>query len=568
MAQAIPTLRRLRIPAPTVHAGLTGPAYALATLEALVGLSAAVGAVLIVPGISEDLFRYQYLTGGPVPVVGLAVVAILSLAAASTVLTGHRRGAALSVAAGVALVVYELAESLALGNLLTPPAGVHGIGTLLLWLQPVFVVVGLAMIVVGGRIWSYGARPIDAHPHLVGGTAANRLAIALTVVALLATSVYGWAAASSATSMEARFLAWGMGTTYDWTRFPSRPLPAASTPSLFPEASLPIDLAKATGSANPDQFFTSSDTTAVLAIQHGTLVLERYFNGATRSRPITAFSDTKSWDSALVGAAIADGYITSVDDRVTKYIPELAGKDPRFSQLTLRDLLAMRSGLAMDRSGLIANDDSVLYNTPALRQAVLDRVRFASAPGSTFSYNDFNHMLLGLVLERATGRTVTQWLDETLWQPMGAQQAGAFLIDSTSGGFEKMASGLTGIPLDLVRIGELYLHVGAWQGTQVIPRAWVAETTDYATGSPTRFPGVRYGMGWWTRVIDGQPVFYAWGDHGEFVLVVPGLDTVVARFGRQFGFGAPAGDSTGGNAGVEIWPTVLTHIAEAAATRG
>ena len=283
---------------------------------------------------------------------------------------------------------------------------------------------------------------------------------------------------------------------------------------------------------------------------------------------ITSFSDTKSWDSALVGAAIAAGYIHSVDDPVTRYIPELARKDPRFAAITLRDLLAMRSCLAWDTCGFPVNDDSVVWNTPTLRQAVLTRVHIVAPQGRAFKYSDFNLLLLGIVLERATGRTVTQWLDQTLWNTLGAQAPGSFLIDSVAGGFEKMESGLNGTPLDLIRLGELYLHQGAWNGRQLIPRQWVAQTTDYASAGPTRFPGVRYGLGWWTRVIDGTRVYYAWGDHGEYVLVAPELDIVVARFGRQYGFDAPRGDSTGGSVGVQTWPDVLTHIATTvAATR-
>lgn len=369
--------------------------------------------------------------------------------------------------------------------------------------------------------------------------------------------------------MWARFIAWGDGTTYDWARFPSRPLPAAASPAFFAQAPLQVDLTGATGSSNPDRFFTSSETTALLVIQHDNLVLEHYYNGADRNTMITAFSDTKSWDSAMVGAAIAAGYIRSIDDPVTAYIPELARRDPRFASITIRNLLEMRSGLDWSSSGFVINDDSVVYNTTALRQAVLDRVRIVGPPDVTFRYNDFNPLLLGIVLERATGRTVTQWLDPTLWEPLGAQSPGSFSLDSVGGGFEKMPSGLNGTPIDLIRLGVLYLHGGSWKGQQLVPSQWVQQSTDYATaGAVPRYPGVRYGMGWWTRVIDGIQVYYAWGDHGEYVLVAPRLDIVVARFGRQYGFNAPRGDSSGGFPGVQVWPQVLTRIAATVAASG
>jgi CubicO group peptidase (beta-lactamase class C family) len=184
-----------------------------------------------------------------------------------------------------------------------------------------------------------------------------------------------------------------------------------------------------------------------------------------------------------------------------------------------------------------------------------------SPPGTTFFYNDFNPLLLGIVLERATGQSVTAWLSRTLWEPMGAQNPGSFSIDSISGGFEKMESGLNATPVDLMRLGLLYLNSGSWDGRQLVPSQWVAKTTA-SVSSVTMFTAhLNYGMGWWTQMIDGLRVYWAWGNHGEYVMVVPSLDIVVGRFGRQYGLGAPRGNSGGGYVGHVIWPGVLTRIA-------
>ena len=522
--------------------GLTSARTTLEILVGFVGLTAATGAVFIVPDLSTDWFRFAFVPNGTVPAVVLGVLSALSFSALYGLLKRRKFGGLLSIATGASVVLYELAESFLVGSLLTPPAGVTWVGYVVLVLQLLYIAVGLALVILGGRLSSSSAnRPHPLSLALVS-VPARTMAVALLVLTIATGSLYGWAAASTGTSMYARFLVWGDGTTYNWSRFPSRPLPAATSPDYFAQAPGQFDLAQATGSINPDQFFTSSDTTALLVIQNDKLVLERYYNGANRSTMITAYSDTKSWDSAMVGAAIAAGYIHSLDDPVTEYIPELARKDPRFNAITLRDLLSMRSDLAWNTSGFPENDDSVVGNTTALRQAVLDRVRIVGTPGTTFLYNDFNPLLLGIVLERATGTTVTQWLDRTLWGPMGAQYPGSFSIDSVAGGFERMASGLNGTPIDLIRLGVLYLHDGNWNEAQLVPGQWVAQSTDYSTaGSVPRFPGVRYGMGWWTRVIDGVQVYYAWGDHGEYVMVVPSLNIVVARFGRQYGFNAPRG---------------------------
>ncbi len=542
------------------HEGLPRLVIALALLDGFVGLTAACGAVFVVPALPSDLLRFDYFFGLEGPAVALGLLAAISLAGLYGLLTRRPAGAFLSILAGVALVVFELVESWVVGNLFCPPPGVTGSGDAALWLQPFYVAFGLAMVLLGGRAAPIAANRSPGHVPRAASFPTTATAIILATLSVAAGCIYGWAGASTGTSMWARFIA--------WTRFPSRPLPPAASPDIFLQTPQQVDLTQATGSTNPDHFFSSSQTTALLVLQHGRLVLERYYNGASRSTMITSFSVSKSWDSAMVGAAIAAGYIHSVDDPVTAYIPELARKDPRFASITLRDLLDMRSGLAWDTGGFIENDDSVVYNTTTLRQAVLSRLRIAGSPGHTFRYNDFNPLLLGMVIERATGRTVTRWLDQTLWDPLGAQYSGSFSLDSEAGGFEKMESGLNGRPIDLLRLGVLYLHNGIWHGRQLIPRQWVTQSTRYDLAGAARFPGVRYGLGWWTRVIDGTRVYYAWGDHGEYILVAPSLDIVVARFGREYGFDAPRGDSSGGSVGVQTWPTVLTRIAVAvAATR-
>jgi CubicO group peptidase (beta-lactamase class C family) len=469
-------------------------------------------------------------------------------------------GPPVSILAGGALAIYELVEAGAVGNLLTPPYGLQPTGSLALWLQPVYLLIALTMNLLGRRL-TRAAPPPPGRRFSNVRLPARGIAAVLLIATLAIAALSGWAAASTGTSIYARLAAWGDGDTYNWARFPSRALPPATSPNLFLRSPGQFDLSKAVGSSNPDQWFTSNETTALLVMQHGKLVLERYYNGADSQTTLTAFSITKSWDSAMLGAAIAAGYIGSLDDAVTGYIPELIHKDPRFASLTLRDLVSMRSGLDWNTSGLLLTDDSVTSNSTALRRAVLDRVRIVSPPGTTFFYNDFNPLLLGIVLERVTGISVTAWLYETLWEPMGAQNPGSFSIDSISGGFEKMESGLNATPVDLTRLGLLYLNGGRWDGRQLIPSQWVAETTA-SVSSVTMFTAhLSYGMGWWTQVIGGVRVYWAWGNHGEYVMAVPSLDIVVGRFGRQYGLGAPRGNSGGGYAGHVIWPRVLTRIA-------
>ncbi len=165
-------------------------------------------------------------------------------------------------------------------------------------------------------------------------------------------------------------------------------------------------------------------------IQNDTILYEKYFNGASRDTIVTSFSCAKQWDSALIGAAIDDGYIQSVDDPITDYLPELAERDPAFSEITIYDLLRMSSGIEYDGLGGLDGDDSKTYYYPDLRKLALEETTVVDSPGSGFLYNNYHPLLLGIILERATGMSVTDYLEARIWQPIGMEFDGSWSLDS------------------------------------------------------------------------------------------------------------------------------------------
>ncbi len=162
---------------------------------------------------------------------------------------------------------------------------------------------------------------------------------------------------------------------------------------------------------------------------------------------MTSLSVAKSFTSALTGIAIEDGYIKSAQDSITDYIPELAERDPRFKDIQIRHLLMMASGLRfVDDAPFSTGDGSLTYAFDYLRHLALTETEVVEPPGKTFVYNDYNPILLGMILERATGKPVTTYLQEKIWTPLGMEFDGSWSLDSDASGLRKWQPGLTLAP--------------------------------------------------------------------------------------------------------------------------
>jgi CubicO group peptidase (beta-lactamase class C family) len=364
---------------------------------------------------------------------------------------------------------------------------------------------------------------------------AGLLAIALIVLLLIYPPEYLW-----------RVLRWGESDVQDYLRFPARSVEPAPVNFSFredhDEALVRSLFADHAAIPNLDEFLAETGTQAFIVIQDDNILYEKYFNGIERDSIVTSFSTAKSFTSALVGAAIADGLIHSVDDPITDYLPELAERDPRFSAITIRDLLRMSSGIHYLETGFINGDDAKTYYYPDLRSLALDETRIEGAPGEVFLYNNFHPLLLGLILERATGTTVAGYLQEKIWQPLGMEYHASWSLDER--GFEKMESGINARAIDFARFGRLFLNHGNWQGTQVLAADWVAESTapdaeQAPAGYYANMPGFSeqggyYQYMWWgIRREDGSYDFTAHGKYGQYIYVSPDKKLIIVRNGEQ-----------------------------------
>jgi CubicO group peptidase (beta-lactamase class C family) len=221
------------------------------------------------------------------------------------------------------------------------------------------------------------------------------------VVAVVALAGAAWAglAASTSRSQLARAIMWRESDMDDHRRFPARRVAAGSERFRFeaapagagtpPAAVRRVSVRDGDRLVERDleQFLAGSDTTAFLIVRGDTLLYEGYFNGAGHDSVQTSMSMAKSVLSALVGIAIGEGRIGSVEDPITRYVPELAERDRRFGQITLRHLLTMTSGLRYEESGGPWGDDTATYYAPDLRALALRETEVVEEPGRRFRYN-------------------------------------------------------------------------------------------------------------------------------------------------------------------------------------
>jgi len=369
-------------------------------------------------------------------------------------------------------------------------------------------------------------RRIDVH--LLGRIGMGLLAVVLAL-AVLTGAGFLWAWTATGTSLVARGIMWGDADVDDWKRFPARTVRASPEPVTF-ETANPSWLADLKIDDKPlDVYLEETHTTAFLILHGDELLYEGYANGSSREATQTSLSVAKSFASTLVGIAIEEGYIGSLDDPVTVYIPELLERDPRFGEITLRHLITMSSGLGYQVTDNPLHDGTKTYYAPDLRALALES-RVDEAPGTRFLYNNYNALLIGMVLERATGMPVSEYLETRLWQPMGAEGDGSWSLDSERSGFEKMESGINGRAIDFAKLGWLYLNGGRNGERQVVPAEWVEEATRVDT---TTDPMERYQYFWW--VDPERNAYDAEGNLCQCIYVYPAADLVIVRHGIDCG---------------------------------
>lgn len=278
-------------------------------------------------------------------------------------------------------------------------------------------------------------------------------------------------------------------------------------------------------------FAARTFTHGLLILKDGRIVFESYGNGSTANTRFIGWSISKSVTSVLVGCALVDGSITSLDDAVTRYVPDLAGT--AYDGPTIRDLLEMRSGAAYDETYDFNNPGPAAMNH--IEALVRNTTRFAEiarvlprrfAPGAQFEYKTIDTGVLGWLLERATGASIATYTERCLWQPLGAEANAFYILDGPPGiGRAFNGAGFNATLRDFGRFGQMMLDLGVANGQRVVPESWVRESTTSRQAEDPETGG--YALHWWTAA--GSNAYMAVGLQGQYVYVSPETRTVVVK---------------------------------------
>ena len=339
-----------------------------------------------------------------------------------------------------------------------------------------------------------------------------------------------------------RFVFYNFADIKDHKKFQSRPLTANASSFHF-QTTNKGKFPKELNNIPFDKYLEDNKTVAFLIIKNDTIQYEKYFKGYDKESIVPSFSMAKSVTSILIGCAIDEGLIKSVDEPITNYIPEL--KKNGFDKVTIKHLLQMTSGIKFNESYVNPFGDAASFYYGLNLRKEIGKIKLKTEPGKKFEYVSGNTQLLGLVLERSLKeKTITSYLQDKIWTPLEMEYDASWSIDRKKNGLEKTFCCLNARARDFAKIGRLYKNKGNWNGKQIVSQKWVEESTklDTSEGSANF-----YQYQWWLPTPNED--FMAEGILGQFVYVNPSKDLIIVRLGKK--------------EGKADWWTIFTSLAKA-----
>ena len=299
----------------------------------------------------------------------------------------------------------------------------------------------------------------------------------------------------------------------------SRNVAASGTPMPLPPGpplALPLDV---------DAYMAGQRSAVLLVVHDGKLRLERYGLGFDGSGRWTSFSVAKSMSSTLVGAALRDGHIKSMDDKITDYIPQMKGS--AYDDVSIRQLLTMSSGVKWNEDYADPNSDVARFNNHKPEEGVdatvsyLRRLPREAPAGTRWNYSTGETNLVGVLVSQATKKTLSAYLSEKVWAPAGMEQQATWLLSRT--GQEISGCCVQAASRDYARFGLFIMNGARVNGQSIVPEGWLVEATTERIGIGQ--PGRGYGYQWWTYT-DGS--FAARGIFGQGIFIDPKRRLVIA----------------------------------------
>jgi len=266
-------------------------------------------------------------------------------------------------------------------------------------------------------------------------------------------------------------------------------------------------------------------TVAFLIIKNGKILYENYAEGYSKDSKTNSFSMAKSITTSLLFRAIQDGHIQSLDQPLADFFPDFKGEYA--SKCTVGDLASMSSGLNWNENYYSPfSMTAKAYYDAGLEDLILD-LAIDEKPGQAFKYLSGNTQLMAMVIEKATGKSLSEYLSQSYWRPMGMNDFGLWQLDDENG-FEKAYCCISTNARNFAKFGQLYLNKGNWKGQQLIDSSFV----DIAT-TPKFESSPEYGYGFWLSNYKDKQIFAMRGILGQYVISIPEDDLIIVRLGHQ-----------------------------------
>lgn len=315
--------------------------------------------------------------------------------------------------------------------------------------------------------------------------------------------------------------------------FPSKTVEKSAKPFVFPhvkDKSLPRDFTHNGTTYNTLKYIDSSYTQGFIWIQNDTIQYENYWRGQKEDVKHISWSMSKSYVSALFGIAINEGYIKSINQTVDEYLPELKGSG--YENVKIKDVLQMASGIGFNEDYSDPNADINVYWNGFVSGKSQDK--FASTlinqqpPGTFNHYVSINTHVLAMIIVKATGRSLTDYLQDKIWKKIGTEYDAYWLVDGE--GMEMALGGLNACLRDYAKLGRLYLNKGKYNGEQIIPAAWI-ESSVKATEAhliPRAKGEIGYGYQWWIP-FGNEGEYMAIGIFNQYIYLNPTTKTIIVK---------------------------------------
>ncbi|HIC32563.1 MAG TPA: class C beta-lactamase-related serine hydrolase [Flavobacteriaceae bacterium] len=288
-------------------------------------------------------------------------------------------------------------------------------------------------------------------------------------------------------------------------------------------------------------------TVAYVIIKNDSIWFEKYYDGYDENSKSNSFSMAKSYVSAMLGKAIMEGHIKSLDQPVCDFLPAFC--DEKASKMTVGDLSSMSSGTNWDEAyySPLSITTRAYFDDDLAK--VINGLKVVNEPGQAFKYASGDTQMLAMVIEKATGKKLYEYLEESFWKPLGSENQTLWQLDSEEHDLVKAYCCIASNAKDFALLGKLYKDHGKWNGQQVLDSAFIAKSV-----TPRFKDSPQYGYGWWLKTMGDKSFFMMRGHLGQYVIVEPEDNVIIVRLGHSKG---------PGDAVATFTPDISTYIEEA-----